>query len=98
KTFMKRLAQHAEEHHMTKADGAPQHEMIYEYRRWNRRGQPGQFIEGEALDTMHDGAWFAVAMCNACRATGDAFYKDVLVKWQLPFYLKIPNIRPTPSR
>jgi hypothetical protein len=91
KAFMKRLAQHAVEHHMKKAEGSPQRGMMYEYLRWNKRGQPGQFIQGEALDTMHDGAWFAVAMCNAWRATGDAFYKDVLVKWQLPFYLKMLN-------
>src|SRR5258708_1669050 len=79
--FMMRLAQHAVEHHMKKADGSPQRGMMYEYLRWNKRGQPGQFIQGEALDTMHDGSWFAVAMCNAYRATGDNFYKDVLVKW-----------------
>ena len=40
---------------------------------------------------MHDGAWFAVAMCDAWRATGDPFYKEVLVKWQLPFYLRMLN-------
>ena len=91
RAFMKRLAQHAVEHHMKKAEGSPQRGMMYEYLRWSQRGKPGQFIQGEALDTMHDGAWFAVAMCNACRATGDAFYKDVLVKWQLPFYLKMLN-------
>jgi hypothetical protein len=91
RTFMKRLAQHAVAHHMKKAEGSPQRGMMYEYLRWSQRGQPGQFIQGEALDTMHDGTWFAVAMCNAYRATGDAFYKNVLVKWQLPFYLKMLN-------
>ena len=44
KAFMKRLAQHAVEHHMKKAEGSPQRGMMYEYLRWSRRGQPGQFI------------------------------------------------------
>ena len=61
KVFMKKLAQHAVEHHMKKSS-APQRGLMYEYVWWKQRGKPGQFIEGEALDTMHDGAWFAVAM------------------------------------
>ena len=65
--------------------------MTYEYFHVARAGQPDQFIQGEALDTMHDGAWFACAMVNAYRATGDAFYKEVLTEWQLPFYLKMLN-------
>ena len=91
KAFMKKLAQHAVEHHMKKAEGSPQRGMMYEYLRWKERGKPGQFIQGEALDTMHDGAWFAVAMCNAFRATHDPYYKDILVQWQLPFYLRMLN-------
>ncbi|QIF04972.1 hypothetical protein [Roseimicrobium sp. ORNL1] len=90
RAFMKRLAQHAVEHHMKKAD-SPQRGMMYEYVWWKKQGQPGGFIQGEALDTMHDGSWFACAMANAHRATGDAYYKEVLVKWQLPFYLKMLN-------
>ena len=65
--------------------------MIYEYFHVARKGQHDQFIQGEGLDTMHDGAWFAVAMVNAYRATGDPFYKEVLTRWQLPFYLKMLN-------
>ncbi len=91
KVFMKTLAQHAVEHHMKKAANAPQRGMMYEYLWWKKRGQPGQFVQGEALDTMHDGAWFACAMANAFRATGDPYFKEVLVKWQLPFYLKMLN-------
>lgn len=91
KAFMLTLAKHAVEHHMKRAEGSPQRGMMYEYLWWQKRGQPGQFIQGEALDTMHDGAWFACAMANAYRATHDPYFKDVLVKWQLPFYLKMLN-------
>jgi hypothetical protein len=90
RTFMKCLAQHAVEHHMKKSD-SPQKGMMYEYVWWKKKGQPGQFIQGEALDTMHDGTWFACAMANAHRATGDGYYKEILVRWQLPFYLKMLN-------
>jgi hypothetical protein len=65
--------------------------MIYEYFRPSHNGHLGQWIEGEALDTMHDGSWFAVAMVNAFRATNDPFYKKVLSEWQLPFYLRMLN-------
>jgi hypothetical protein len=65
--------------------------MIYEYFHVARQGQHDQFIQGEGLDTMHDGAWFAVAMAGAYRATGDPFYKEVLTRWQLPFYLRMLN-------
>ena len=91
KAFMLRLAKHAVEHHVKKAEGSPQRGMMYEYLWWKQRGKAGQFIQGEALDTMHDGAWFACAMANAYRATHDPYYKEVLVKWQLPFYLKMLN-------
>jgi hypothetical protein len=91
KAFMLKLARHAVEYHMKKAEGSAQRGMMYEYLWWKNRGRPNQFIEGEALDTMHDGAWFACAMANAYRATHDPYYKGVLVKWQLPFYLKMLN-------
>jgi len=89
--FIKRLAEFAVENHMKKAEASPQRGMIYEYFHVARRGQHDQFIQGEALDTMHDGAWFAIAMVNAFRATGDPYYKEVLTRWQLPFYLKMLN-------
>lgn len=90
RAFIRELCDFAVEHHM-KRDDSPQRGMMYEYLWWKKRGQPDQFIQGEALDTMHDGAWFANAMVNAHRATGDAHYKQVLVEWQLPFYLKMLN-------
>ncbi len=52
--------------------------MVYEYYWVARNGTPQQWIQGEALDTMHDGAWFACAMVNAYRATGDPIYKETL--------------------
>lgn len=90
RAFIRELCDFAVKHHM-KRDDSSQRGMMYEYLWWKKRGQPDQFIQGEALDTMHDGAWFANAMVNAHRATGDAHYKQVLVEWQLPFYLKMLN-------
>jgi hypothetical protein len=89
--FMKRLATFVVEHHMKREENSPQRGMIYEYYWVAKKGTPRQWIQGEALDTMHDGAWFAAAMAAAARATGDPFYREVLVKWQLPFYLKMLN-------
>jgi len=89
--FMKRLARYIFDHHMKKSEASKQRGMVYEYLDTTRIGQYDQFIEGEALDTMHDGAWFAAAMVNACRAAGDPFYKEVLADWQLPFYSLMLN-------
>lgn len=85
--FMKKLAQFVLDHHMKKDAASAQKGLIYEYW-WVKRNL---WIQGEALDTMHDGAWFAAAMVNAFRASGDTFYRDVLTQWQLPFYLKMLN-------
>ena len=89
--FMKRLAQFVFDHHLKKSTDSPQRGMIYEYYDPSRAGQFDQFVQGETRDTMHDGAWFGVAMVNAFRATGDPFYKDLLTQWQLPFYLRMLN-------
>lgn len=89
--FMKELAQYVFAHHFKKAEGSPQRGMSYEYFHVPRAGQPDQFVQGEALDTMHDGAWFAIAMATAFRATGDPLYREILTQWQLPFYLKMLN-------
>jgi hypothetical protein len=91
KAFIKQLAQYVFDHHLKKTEGSPQRGMTYEYFHVTRAGQPDQFIQGEALDTMHDGAWFAIAMVNAYRATGDPFYREIVTRWQLPFYLKMLN-------
>jgi hypothetical protein len=85
RAFMKRLAQYVVENHLKRDAASPQRGMIYEYFRPARKGQLGQWIQGEALDTMHDGSWFAVAMVNAFRATNDPFYKQVLLEWAAPF-------------
>lgn len=91
RAFMKSLAQFAVAHHLKTNAASAQCGMLYEYWDHTRAGQLGEFIQGEGLDTMHDGAWFAVALVNAYRATGDTFYKDILTRWQLPFYLKMLN-------
>ncbi len=89
--FMKRLAQYVFDHHLKKAAGSAQRGMLYEYFDVQRAGQFDQWVQGEALDTMHDGAWFAAALVNAYRATGDKFYKEFLTQWILPFYCKMLN-------
>jgi hypothetical protein len=89
--FMKRLAEFVLRNHLKKDENSPQRGLIYEYFWVPKKGTPQQWIEGEGLDTMHDGAWFAAAMVQAFRATGDPFYKEVLTKWQMPFYLKMLN-------
>lgn len=89
--FMKRLLGYVEAHHLKKSEASAQRGMVYEYVNTRRRGQYDQWIQGEALDTMHDGAWLAAAMVNAFRATADPAYKNFLTKWQLPFYLKMLN-------
>jgi len=91
RAFMKRLASFVFDNHLKKAQDSQQRGMIYEYFWVAKKGTNQQWIQGEALDTMHDGAWFAVAMVNASRATGDPFYREILVKWQLPFYLRMFN-------
>lgn len=91
RAFARRMTEFVFENHLKKNESSPQRGMIYEYLDFGRKGQFDQFVQGEALDTMHDGAWFAAAMVNAYRATGDARYKEILTKWQLPFYLKMLN-------
>lgn len=91
RVFMKRLARFVEENHLKKDPKSEQKGMVYEYFDVQRKGQPDQWVQGEALDTMHDGAWFAAALVNASRATGDPYYRDLLLEWILPFYCKMLN-------
>ena len=53
KAFMKQLLRYVEQHHEKTDPKSPQRGMVYEYydtkdKRW---------VQGEGLDTMHDGAW-----------------------------------------
>ncbi|HVE40442.1 MAG TPA: hypothetical protein VNM14_11170 [Planctomycetota bacterium] len=89
--FMKRLAKYVDENHLKKDPKSEQKGMVYEYFDTKRKGQFDQWVQGEALDTMHDGSWFAAALVNASRATGDPYYKDLLTQSILPFYLKMLN-------
>jgi hypothetical protein len=89
--LMKRLARYVFDHHLKKNDGSEQRGMIYEYFDTSREGAFDRFVQGEALDTMHDGAWFTAALVNAARATGDPFYRRFLTEWTLPFYCRVLN-------
>lgn len=91
RAFMKKLAGYVADNHMKRDEKSPQRGMVYEYFDVAKRGQPDQWVQGEALDTMHDGAFFALALATAHKATGDPFYKDLLTKWVLPFYVKVLN-------
>lgn len=91
RAFMRQLAEYAFQNHLKRDEKSPQRGMLYEYCNTKRKGQADQWIQGEALDTMHDGAWFAAALATAYRATGDRYYKDFLTQWVLPFYLKMLN-------
>lgn len=91
RAFMRELTQYVFDHHLKRDERSAQRGMVYEYFNTKRAGQHDQWIQGEALDTMHDGAWFAAALVNAYRATGDRYYRDLLTQWVLPFYLKMLN-------
>jgi hypothetical protein len=87
KAFMRALAAAVFDRHLKKTEGSEQRGMVYEY----VDVPTGRWIQGEALDTMHDGAWFGAALATAARATGDPYYEEVLARWTLPFYLKMLN-------
>jgi hypothetical protein len=91
RAFMKKLATFVFEHHLKRDAKSEQRGMVYEYLDTSRLGKPDRFVQGEALDTMHDGAWLVAALVSAYRATGNQFYKEFLTKWLLPFYLKMLN-------
>ncbi len=91
RVFIKTLARYVYDHHLKRAAQSPQRGMVYEYFDTTHPGQYDQFVQGEALDTMHDGAWLAAALVNAYRATDDPFYREFLTRWQLPFYCTMLN-------
>lgn len=87
KAFMREMAGAIEKYHLKTDATSPQRGIVYEYVDVKKLGKhPGQWIQGEGLDTMHDGAWYAAAMAQAYLATGDNYYKDFLLRWQMPFY------------
>jgi hypothetical protein len=89
--FIRRLHDYVRENHLKADPNSPQRGMVYEYFDTTRKGKPDQWVQGEALDTMHDGAWLALSMVHAYRATGDTRYREFLTKYQLPFYTKVLN-------
>jgi hypothetical protein len=90
RAIMKSWAECVYGNHLKTKD-SPQKGMVYEYFDVRRKGQFDQFVQGEALDTMHDGAWLAAAMVHAYRVTDDDYYRRMLLEHQLPFYLKMLN-------
>src|SRR5947209_8119157 len=91
RAFMKELLHTVRDLHLKRDPQSPQVGMVYEYVDVTKKGKLGQWVQGEALDTMHDGAWLAAALAQAYRATGDREYSDFLDRWLLPFYLKMLN-------
>ncbi|MBX6311709.1 MAG: hypothetical protein IRY99_02120 [Isosphaeraceae bacterium] len=91
RAFMKELLEYVRDHHLKQDPKSAQAGMLYEYYDTSKAGRLGQWVQGEALDTMHDGAWFVAALAQAYRATGDPAYADFLRRWPLPFYLKMLN-------
>lgn len=91
KDFMKRLTQFVEKYHLKKDKSSQQYGMVYEYVNTEKIGELGQWIQGEGLDTMHDGAWFSASLCQAYRATGDKYYFDILNNYLISFYTNILN-------
>lgn len=91
RALMARLLTFIESHHLKTDPASKQCGMVYEYFDVRRKGKFDQFVQGEALDTMHDGAWLAAAVATACRATGGVRYKQFLARWQVPFYCRMLN-------
>jgi hypothetical protein len=90
RALMKELLHAVRDLHLKQDPNSAQAGMVYEYVDL-KKGKPGRWVQGEALDTMHDGAWLAAALAQAYRATGDRDYSDFLDRWSLPFYLKMLN-------
>lgn len=89
--WIRKLVKFVAANHLKTDPNSPQRGMVYEYFDTTRKGQFDQWVQGEALDTMHDGAWLASALATAYRATGDPEYREFLVKWLLPFYTRVLN-------
>src|SRR5262249_26323731 len=81
KAFMMRLLRYVEQHHLKTDPKSPQAGMVYEY--FDTKGKA--WVQGEALDTMHDGAWLCAALATAYKVTGDEDYLRLLRR-VLPFY------------
>jgi len=89
--FMLALATFIEKNHLKKDPNSMQKGMVYEYRDMRKKSLPECFVQGEALDTMHDGAWLAAALVHARIAKDEPLYKELLEKYLLPFYCRMLN-------
>jgi hypothetical protein len=89
--FIRKLHDYVRGNHLKADPKSAQKGMLYEYFDPTRKGKPDQWVQGEALDTMHDGAWYAMGMAHAHRAIGDRRYREFFRDYQLPFYTKMLN-------
>lgn len=89
--FMLALAGFVDKNHLKNNGMSMQKGMIYEYRDMRHKNPPECFVQGEALDTMHDGAWLAAALVHARIASDDPLFRDLLEKNILPFYCRMLN-------
>jgi hypothetical protein len=85
--FIRELVDYVRDHHIKKDRESPQNGMIYEYYDHTKPEREGGWIEGEALDSMHDGAWYSCALVQASRATNDPYYRDLVRDLPVPFYV-----------
>src|SRR5262249_34437804 len=65
RAFMKQFFDYVRENHLKREESSEQRGMVYEYFDVKRKGRFDQWVQGEALDTMHDGAWLAAACVAA---------------------------------
>src|SRR5690242_13433188 len=65
--LMRKWTEYVVAHHVKRDEKSPQRGMVYEYFDVKKKGQFDQFVQGEQLDTMHDGAWLIAALCEAYR-------------------------------
>lgn len=68
RAFMRELAQYIFDHHLKRDEQSAQRGMVYEYFNTKRAGHPDHWIQGEALDSMHDADDFEVAIGGGFRA------------------------------
>lgn len=86
----KGLAEFVVRHHMRR-DDSPQRGVAYESFCVDKAETHQQWIQSERLDTMHDGAWFGVALAHAAAVTGDRWYREVLICDLLSICSKMRN-------
>jgi len=85
--FLEELVAYVDAHHVVGDPAAVTYGMNYEF----YDPDTDRKIQAFALDTMHDGAWFANGLLVADRACPDRGYLDRVLKYELPFYVNLLN-------